>query len=395
MAFASRYIEKQVLFPVLIDEEPHPDTGIIVMIPACNEPALMETIMSLSLCDPPACKVEVIVVVNEPENCRPEIRTCNDQSLLLMNGWKKEHAHTFLSLYPVMPAPFPEKHAGVGLARKTGMDEAVRRFEWLNRPGGVIVSLDADTLVERNYLTQIEKLVLQDRDVIGATIRFSHRISEVHDERQREGIMLYEEYLHYYKRAMAWCGYPHAIYTLGSAFAVKAAAYVKQGGMNQRKAGEDFYFLHKITRLGALAELNTTCVYPSARLSDRVPFGTGAALQKWMRKENELKTTYHFQAFTDLKNFFRRIPELYTSMPGDSFMAPALTRFLQEDNFPEKLDEIRTNCATVAAFRKRFFQYFDAFKILKFMNFSHAEFYEFQDLREAVAALEQADLRDA
>ena len=33
---------------------------------------------------------------------------------------------------------------GVGLARKTGMDEAVRRFNAINNPEGIILNLDAD-----------------------------------------------------------------------------------------------------------------------------------------------------------------------------------------------------------------------------------------------------------
>ena len=43
-------------------------------------------------------------------------------------------------------------------------------------------------------------------------------------------------------------GYPDSIYTIGSAFAVRAEAYMKQGGMNRRQAGEDFYFLYKLTK---------------------------------------------------------------------------------------------------------------------------------------------------
>lgn len=45
--------------------------------------------------------------------------------------------------------------------------------------------------------------------------------------------------------------------------------------MNQRKAGEDFYFLHKFSILDQLGEINVEIVLPLARSSDRVPFGTG------------------------------------------------------------------------------------------------------------------------
>jgi hypothetical protein len=393
MSFASHYIERHVPAVALIHERPSECLGIIVMIPACHESELLRTINSLSCCEVPRRAVEVIVVVNEAEGCPKEISLQNDRNILLLEEWKSAHPEVFFNLYAVRPGPFPKKHAGVGLARKTGMDEAVRRFDQLKKQEGVIVSLDADTLVKENYLTEIEKLFYSDRKPAGATIRFEHRIDELQDEQQREGMMLYEAYLHYYKQALEFCRYPHAIYTIGSAFAVRADAYVKQGGMSRRQAGEDFYFLHKLTQLGPLAELNTTCVYPSARVSDRVPFGTGAALQKWMQGDSRLRYTYSFRSFSDLRQFFELIPLLY-SQDRDHHtewgIALPLVCFLEEDHFPDALSEIRRNSSSLASFEKRFFQYFNAFKILKFQNFSHPGFYEYQDLHEAIFDLNQA-----
>jgi len=104
-----------------------------------------------------------------------------------------------------------------------------------------------------------------------------------------------------------FAGFPDSIYTIGSAFAVRAEAYVKQGGMNRRQAGEDFYFLNKLTKLGTVAEINDAFVFPSARVSDRVPFGTGAAMTKWMNEDEDLTKTYNFAAFQDLKRLFDRL----------------------------------------------------------------------------------------
>jgi len=393
MSFASSYIEKQVLFPAFIPDQPPAGLGIIVVIPACNEPELWRTNDSLARCEPPGCAVEVIVVINEPETSARDLRRQNDLNFMLLDDWKETHPECSFYLYPLRPEPFPKKHAGVGLARKTGMDEAVRRFSFVEKPEGVIVSLDADTLVERNYLTEIEKLFFTQLKPVGATIRFQHRVDELQDEQQKSGILLYEAYLHYYKQALDFCGYPHAIYTVGSAFAVRADAYVKQGGMSRRQAGEDFYFLHKLTRLGRLTELNTTCVYPSARVSDRVPFGTGAALQKWMQGDSRLKHTYNFKSFLDLKNFFRLVPVLYRDRPRrteDLKVSLPLLRFLEEDHFMHELNEIGQNSSSQAAFEKRFFQYFNALKILKFQNFCHPEFYGYQDLNQAVSDLKEA-----
>ncbi len=38
------------------------------------------------------------------------------------------------------------------------------------------------------------------------------------------------------------CGVSHAYHTIGSSMAVRCSAYAKIGGMNRRKAGEDFIF---------------------------------------------------------------------------------------------------------------------------------------------------------
>ncbi len=393
MSFAEKYLVSRTLYPALIPDKPPQDLGIIVVIPACNEPELEKTIASLSCCEAPHVRVEVIVVINEPEDCLPEVSSQNQKNAFLMQERKKARPELFFDLYVLYPAPFPKKHAGVGLARKTGMDEAVRRFETLQKPEGIIVSLDADTLVERNYLTETERLFGSGNDFPGATIRFQHRIDELQDERLRRGIVLYEAYLHYYREALEFAGYPHPVYTIGSAFAVRAEAYVKQGGMNRRKAGEDFYFIHKLTQLGTLAELNSTCVYPSARVSNRVPFGTGAALLKWMKGESDLEQTYCFRAFADLRALFRQVPFLFGNeeiTPGQLDLSVPLTRFLEEDDFTEALREVRTNCSGQLSFNKRFFQYFNAFKILKFLNFAHAGYYAFQNLQEAVAELKNA-----
>ena len=183
------------------------------------------------------------------------------------------------------------------------MDEAVFRFNTLGNPKGLIVSLDADTLVAENYFIEIEKHFSKNPENVGATISFQHQ-TEGLNSKHLEGIQLYEKYLQYYKNAIEFTGYPHSMFTVGSAFVVTAEAYVKRGGMNRRQAGEDFYFLQNLAHLGPIGEISTTTVFPSARLSDRVPFGTGPILQKWMGGAEDLTQTYNFQAFADLKEFF-------------------------------------------------------------------------------------------
>ena len=271
------------------------------------------------------------------------------------------------------------------------MDEAIRRFNFLNEPNGIIVSLDADTLVEENYLVEIESFFKQNPDHVGATITFSHQIEGL-EKKHLEGVQFYEKYMDYYKNALDFAGYPWPMFTVGSAFAVKAEAYVKRGGMNRRQAGEDFYFLQNLVQIGPVGEITGTTVHPSARLSDRVPFGTGPVLQKWMKGEENLSKTYNFQAFNDLKQLFdfknllfkiseKEYEELLKKLPA------SVGIFLKEDNFWFEISDLNKNCSTLPAFQKRFFQKFNAFKILKYLNFSHEKCYQKADLTAQIFQL--------
>jgi glycosyltransferase involved in cell wall biosynthesis len=385
MSFANRYIERNISYPDFIKEKPSFKLGMVVVIPVINEPEVLKTIDSLAHCTPPEQEVEVLLVINQSEISTPEVSAQNLRTIQELETWKKENKALFFHLHVLVPPPFRKKHAGAGLARKTGMDEAVRRFAAIDKADGLIVSLDADTLVDEDYLIEIEKHFQKEKRQVGACVQFNHRFDEITDERQREGMVLYETYLHYYKNALAFTGFPNAIYTIGSAFVVRVSAYVKQGGMNRRQAGEDFYFLHKLAQLGTIGEINSTCIYPSARSSNRVPFGTGAAMQKWMQGDESLRLTYHFQSFVDLRHLFELLPTIYERPFSEighilqSLPVP-VTAFLDEDGFEKSLLEIRSNASRFESFKKRFFLYFNAFKILKFQNFVHPRFYAFQDL---------------
>ena len=391
--FADRYIEKNIVFPEFIDSEVSPLVSMIVMIPCLNEPEIFRALESLWSCEPIRSYCEVIVVVNESENSTQSVKNFNQETHTKLFDWKKGNDRPNLILYPIYARSVNAKHAGAGMARKIGMDEVVRRFNALNRPEGIIISTDADCLFSPNYLQRIEFVFAKDKSCFAATLNFKHRVYEMADPKQRHGIRLYEDYLHYYKKALDFAGFPDSIYTIGSAFAVRAGAYVKQGGMNRRQAGEDFYFLNKLTKLGKIIEINDAFVYPSARVSDRVPFGTGAAMTKWMNEDEDLTITYNFAAFLDLKVLFDKVDSLFRNRAEDVFMAslPAsVQEYLQTLEFSCKLDEINQNSSSLTSFRKRFFQFFDGFLILRFLNLAHQKYYPQQKLSEAIKLLEKS-----
>lgn len=400
MGFAAKYLSTHLFeSDFFISEKPVVDLKMIVVIPVYNEPEVSGVLNSLSRCIKPDYSVEVIAVVNSPEGVAPEILTANQSALKIIRQVAEQVSQddrgTWLRIYVIKADELPRKWAGVGLARKIGMDEAVRRFEQLNQPEGIIISLDADCLVDQNYFQEIESLFVKNRKVNGCTIYFEHPVSgsEFSAEVYR-GMVFYELYMRYYRNALEWTGFPHSFYTVGSAFAVKAVAYTAQGGMNKRQAGEDFYFIQKLIPGGGLVSLNTTRVIPSCRLSDRVPFGTGPALQKWTEGDRDLSKTYSFRAFEDLKKFFVMVPGFYRIGRSEydvliRQLSDPMMRFLQEDFFYESINELSGNCSTCPVFVRRFWHYFNAFKVLKFLNFSRDIYYETQNLIDACQMLKK------
>jgi hypothetical protein len=187
-----------------------------------------------------------------------------------------------------------------------------------------------------------------------------------------ESINRYELHLRYYILSQRATGHPNVYHTVGSAFAVKAEAYCKCGGMNQRKAGEDFYFLQKLIDLGKFSECKKAVVYPSPRPSDRVPFGTGAAIQTALAGNEGIKT-YNPGLFEILQDFFNILPEVYhnytsgkTNTPRN--LHPVLAEWLETISFNERLNEILSNTSDETSFRKRFFRWFNMFRMMKFLN---------------------------
>lgn len=396
--FADRYIEKNIVYPEFIDAVVSPCVSMIVMIPCLNEPEIFRTLESLWSCEPINSCCEVIVAVNDSASSPLEVKLFNQETYQKLIEWKKKNDRANLILHPIYAPLVNAKHAGAGMARKIGMDEAIRRFNYLNRPEGVIISLDADCLVSSNYLQKIESVFSENKSCFAATLNFRHRVEETIDPKQKLGIQLYEDYLHYFKHALDFTGFPNSIYTIGSAFAVRAEAYVKQGGMNRRQAGEDFYFLYKLTKLGMITEINDAFVYPSARISDRVPFGTGASITKWMNGEEDLALTYNFSGFLDLKALFDRADSLFR-ISLDSYsqfteeLPVSVQEYLKTLDFTAKLAEINQNSSSLSSFRKRFFQFFDAFIVLRFLNFAHQKYYNRQNLSEAIRQLQEYSKR--
>lgn len=389
MPFADGYLNKQAYFPeALTEQNPDPDLGLSVVIPCFNEPAITAVLESIAASGLTEKNVEVHVIINSSETASAEQKKQNRQSNDEAQEWIHNNKCEKTTFFIHHIENLPKKHAGVGLARKIGMDEAIRRYNVLNRPEGIIVSLDADCLIEANYLPEIERRFQANPSLHGVNINVEHDISGLPDE-VTHATILYELYMRYYVEMLRNTGFPYAFHTIGSGFAVRANAYVKQGGMSKRQGGEDFYFLQKLFSLGNFQELNSTTVTPASRLSDRVPFGTGPEIKKIIDNDWVL-FTYTPKAFQELRAFFSILEKVYQDPAfkvNDIIEAEALKKYLVNQEFNSKIKEIISNTSGFGSFKKRFFQWFNAFMILKFLNFAHQKTYDKQNILHSMKML--------
>lgn len=386
MGFADFYFERQKNFQVKIEAKPNNDLKYIAVIPCYYEFDIIATLESIWNSERQKCSLEVIIVINSSEDSEKKVLKQNIKTYNEVKSWIAQHEDTLLRFFILVEENLPRKFAGAGLARKIGMDQAVWRFNTLNQDRGIVISLDADATIKENYFTELEKHFKQFPKTNAATIYFEHPIKGNEFEQEiYDAIITYELYLRYYKQALKYTGFPYSMHTVGSCFAIKAMAYAKQGGMSRKQAGEDFYLLHKVFPLGHYYEINTTSVYPSPRISDRVPFGTGPMVKSIIESAEKVFLTYNLDSFIELKYLFEQSDDLF-KISLEEFdvilktLPECITEFLNKNDFYKAIQEINKNSSKIETFTKRFFDWFNAFRVLKYLNFAHENYYQKQVL---------------
>lgn len=365
------------------------NTKIIVVIPCFKEPEITNALMSLYYCSAPGCHTEVITVINHPENCSIGIKEISYSTHERIKKWSKTHERPDMTFHVIEAYDMPARSAGVGLARKIGMDEAVRRFNSIGEENGVICCFDADCTCSSNYLSEIFSLYSTQAKANAALIHFEHPTNGGLLPAHYEAIIRYELHLRYYVNALKIANFPWAYQTIGSCITVSAKAYQKQGGMNKRKAGEDFYFLQKIFPLEHIFEIPGATVFPSARKSDRVPFGTGKAVTKYLSDNQKIYYTYHPKSFEDFERFNLSVSSLYDSdiQEIDEQLPESIRHFLRSIPFDNAVKKIKKNSGTRTQFIKSFYQWFNGFMALKYIHFARDHYFPMVTIEEAISWL--------
>ncbi|MBN2514550.1 MAG: hypothetical protein JXC33_00800 [Deltaproteobacteria bacterium] len=265
----------------------------------------------------------------------------------------------------------PDKTGGVGLARKIGLDLALNVFDYEKNGVNVLFSLDADTLVEKNYLSAVRSFFEKEQHH-AAVIEFSHQIPE--DPHEQAAIYCYEMFLRYYILGLYFAGSPYVIHSVGSTIVCSADGYAAVRGMNKRKAGEDFYFLNKIAKIKGIGVIDTTRVYPSSRVSSRVPFGTGRRVIRFLNGEYPEHLLYDPAVFVIVKQWLEYVvshPEADedTIIHRAREIHPSLEEFLGHQRFHDVWRRLKKNSRSPSILVRHFLSWFDGFKTLKLINY--------------------------
>jgi len=350
-----------------------------VVIPALAERAhLPLTIESLSKSVPTDILDDTLVLVvvnNRPPEFGVEAGQIDNNAQTLK--WLEDNSESVAFPLAWIDASSPGRElprwGGVGLARKIGCDSALAFLLGLKNPVSfddfIFFSLDADTIVSPDYLETAGNELLES-GCAGGVISFKHQ--KVDSAESQAAIDGYEAFLNYYVEGLRWAGSPYAFHTIGSCICFTASGYARANGFAaRRQAGEDFYFCVELAKIGGICEIKKTMVFPSARISRRVPFGTGKRMAEAALNGGEPLLAYDFRVFVCLRELLTTVTN-YTDAGADrvySELTNHKTReFLQSRRFPVVWGRFKQQYRTKDALLAAFHRWFDGFVTLKYIH---------------------------
>ncbi|OGP66390.1 MAG: hypothetical protein A2W27_01295 [Deltaproteobacteria bacterium RBG_16_44_11] len=274
---------------------------------------------------------------------------------------------------------------GVGMARKIGMDMALRLLGNSSSLPNLILSLDADTLVQNNYLFSIRNYFTSK--IKTAIVAYEHQMPLNYEE--QAALCCYEIFLRYWVLGLRYAKSPWAFHSIGSTIVTSTEAYLQVRGMNKRKAGEDFYFLNKLNKIGKVQYIKDICVYPSARSSTRVPFGTGKRIYRFLSGSEQEYLLYDPRIFAILAAWLELMKTPLKYAPEEILIKaeqihPSLKNFLKSCGFTSAWSNIRRNTKDEKTLIRQYNDWFDGFKTLKLINYFTREVYPQINMFEAL-----------
>lgn len=388
------YLEKRAVKGPWRLEIPNklPRLSQVVVIPAYDEledlPQLLE---SLEKNEQKICEETLLITVvnNKQKGITPdEVIERNQKTLDILR--KIQNGNRYPFHIGIIDACSPRFEmplgSGVGLVRKIGMDWATRILFDLGIENGGLICLDADCKVSENYLTEWKKFFEQYRDSAGI-MAFAHPIDE---NELGKAMMFYEIFIRLYELCLYYANSPYSYIAIGSTIGINTNLYATVGGMSTKTAGEDFYFLQKIAKVAQIRRITSATVYPSARPSDRVRFGTGPKVKEYMMNPGKMNSFYSFNSFEILKKWIELLDEPLETpeqMLKEAYnIHPELMFFLESNHWIEKTHNIYLESKSKNHLSWRLHEWFDGLRTLRLIH--HLRDKSFPNINIQVVAYE-------
>lgn len=382
----------------------------VLVIPACNEAAdFLERI------PPTDQSTLLILVINQGPQAAPRVTNRNQR---LAESAKAFGCVLFSATEPAAIALYHNKFrsldllvvdrfspgaelpakGGVGQARKIGADLALALINSGQVASPWIHNTDADTRLPPGYFESG-----QDRHSHAAAVLFPFKHQCDPADAVGRATALYEFSLFYYVAGLRWAGSPYAFQTVGSSFAVHAQRYAQVRGFPKRAAAEDFYMLNKLAKVAPIIELDCEPIMIRARTSDRVPFGTGAAVNQMLEMQDPV-LDYRFydpQVFACLQVCLAALQPLWQQRTvgpdsllkiiraGNELPLPVtpqgLVGLLNSIGMPVALEHAFRQSGDADQFRRQIHNWFDAFRTLKLVHLLRDNYYPSVSLQKLQA----------
>jgi hypothetical protein len=383
-AEVSKYLSKQNLSNWKLELNQKVVFDNIIVIPALNEfENLPQLVTSLELNGEKYLKnTLIIIVVNNQLSENEDIKINNQKLIEYLNSYISNKSPKvnigFIDASSDSKA-FPDGKGGVGNARKLGMDFALKYFDYESEKKKILISLDADCIVSNHFLEIIITKYNQN-NINAAVVGYQHILPE--DDHHKLAIINYELYLRYYVLSLKYSNSHYAFSSIGSILSCGYESYVKVGGMNRRKGGEDFYFLQKLAKLTDIYQFKEVLVYPSPRVSKRVPFGTGPRIDRFLNESRNEYLLYNPISFEVLKRWLKIIsveenitkPEIL--LKKAEYININLLNFFKEQNFFTDWNNILKNSKSADQLNKQMLGWLDGFRTLKLIHYLRDNIYQ-------------------
>ena len=372
---SDQYLKKRgIIGPWSIDIKITKKFKQTIVIPAYGESKFLpNTLSSINKNNINELKETLVtVVINNSAETSKEIKDDNQYLLQKLENMNYNFSLGIIDASSINKE-LPKDKAGVGLARKIGIDLSL---PYLLSKDSLIFCTDSDTIVNDNYIIKVQNHY-RSHHIEAMVVGFQHQ--QGINRKEEIAIRKYEKFLLTTAKKINNSGSPYGYVSMGSTMVCTANAYCAIGGMPSRKATEDFYFLQELSKYCGVDIISDILVFPSSRSNSRVYLGTGFRMERSQDGFDIDSLYYNDNAFKILSRWIKLACDsykinYYNIKNNIVIIHPILLEFLISEGIENIWDRLQKNSPSSSQFISQFHRWFDGLKTIRLLKFFSKNF---------------------